>query len=391
MALEFYLPDIGEGLTEATVVRWLVSPGAVVSNDEPLVELETDKAVVEIPAPRPGVVLHHGALEGATIAVGDLLAVIGDPGEEWAPDPADSPAAAVGRAAPIVGTLEEAEPAAPDGVPVARTAPAGRGPEALPVVRRLAAALGVDLAAVPGSGPGDRVTREDVEAAARATGPVERVRMSPTRLAIARNLGRSWREIPHVTTYGEADAAGLLGEQARRREDSNAVVPLEAILIDVVVPLLGEHREFNAAVDGDDILYRERLDIGIAVDTPRGLMVAVVRDAASRSVVDNGREVVRLATAARERKITAAEMRGATFTISNIGAVGGRFGTPIIPYGTSAILSVGRAEERPVVRDGTVTVGREFPLSLSYDHRLIDGATGRAFMAALIGAIEARS
>ena len=393
MAFEFRLPDIGEGLTEATVVRWLVALGSEVAMDEPIVEIETDKAVVEIPAPRPGVVLHHGAEEGSAIAVNDLLVVIGDPGEEWEPGAGEmSRPAASEQAAPIVGTLEEAESIAPSGAEPNRAGfSVGGVPEALPLVRRLAASLGVDVADVRGSGPGGRVTRENVEAAAHVTGPVERVRMSPTRLAIARNLTRSWQEIPHVTTYGEADAAGLLAERSRRAAESGERMPLEAILMDVVVPLLAEHREFNALLDGNDVLYRETYDLAFAVDTPSGLMVAVVRNADRRSIEENGREIVRLAAAAKERKITASEMRGATFTISNIGAVGGRFGTPIIPYGTSAILSVGRADERPVVRDGELTVGREFPLSLSYDHRIIDGAKGRAFMAGLIAAIEARS
>ncbi len=156
-----------------------------------------------------------------------------------------------------------------------------------------------------------------------------------------------------------------------------------------VVPLLKAHPEFNAAVDGEDVLYRTTFDLGFAVDTPNGLMVAVVRGADAMDVAAIGAEITRLASAAKERTITAAEMRGASFTISNIGAVGGRFGTPIIPYGTSAILSIGRADEQPVVRGGTIVVGRKFPLSLSYDHRIIDGAAGRAFMAALIEVIEA--
>jgi pyruvate dehydrogenase E2 component (dihydrolipoamide acetyltransferase) len=247
----------------------------------------------------------------------------------------------------------------------------------------------VDLGAIHGTGPGGRVTRDDVERAARSTGPVERVRMSPTRLAIARNLTRSWQEIPHVTTYGEADAAAILARRKEVAAATGVAVPLEALLIELVVPLLKAKREFNATVDGEDVLYRTNYDVGFAVDTPSGLMVAVVRSADTRTVGEIASEIGRLANAAKERTITAAQMRGATFTISNIGAVGGRFGTPIIPYGTSAILSVGRADERPVVRDGAVVVGREFPLSLSYDHRIIDGATGRAFMAALIEAIEA--
>jgi len=380
MAFEFHLPDIGEGLTEATVVAWLVPVGEKVGADDPIVEMETDKAVVEIPAPRAGVVLHHGAAEGEQIQVDALLVVIGDEGEEWSPGaaPAQAPApAAPQEAAPIVGSLDGG---------------GSGGPMALPVVRKRAADLGVDLSTVTGTGPGGRITRQDVERAAGEGGGAadeERVRMSPTRRAIAANLARSWAEIPHVTTYGSADAAGILAERKALTADGSTV-PLEAILIHAVTPLLAEYPEFNAAVEGEDVLYRRRHDIGFAVDGPEGLVVAVVRQAAGMEVPDLAGEIVRLATAVRDRTIEAGEMRGATFTVSNIGAVGGGYGTPIIPYGTSAILSVGRAEPQAVVLDGEVVAAIRMPLSLSYDHRLIDGSLGRRFLAAVAEALEAR-
>ena len=382
MAFEFHLPDIGEGLTEATIVSWRVPVGATVGLDEPMVEVETDKAVVEIPAPRAGVVLHHGAPAGATIAVGSLLVVIGEAGEVWvsgaAATPRVSPGTQAGVAKPIVGHLEEG--------PTSESV-SGK-PWALPLVRRLAATLGVDLSTVRGSGPGGRIVRGDVEAAGRGSGPAERVRMSPTRLAIARNLTRSWQEIPHVTTFGVADPKALLSARSLLARAGGEPVPLEALLVLAVVPVLREYPEFNAAVDGDYLVLRKQLDIGIAVDTPEGLMVAVVRSADTRDVAGLSAEIVRLAAAARARTIAAADLRGATFTISNIGAVGGGYGTPIIPYGTTAILSVGRAEEKAVVRQGSVVVGMELPLSLSYDHRVIDGARGRAFLGAVITNIE---
>jgi pyruvate dehydrogenase E2 component (dihydrolipoamide acetyltransferase) len=388
MAFEFHLPDIGEGLAEATIVSWRVPVGGSVGLDEPLVEVETDKAIVDIPAPRAGVVLHHGAAEGATIAVDSLLVVIGQPGETWSPDTAaptaEAPAAPspppAAPAAPIVGTLEDADD-------TATATPSGEK-LALPLVRRFAADAGVDLSTVAGTGPDGRITREDVERAAAGGGPVQRARLSPTRLAIARNLSRSWQEIPHVTTFAAADAAGMLAERARLA--GGRAMPLEAILIHAVAALLVDHPEFNASLDGEHVLLRRHYDVGFAVDTPGGLMVAVVRGAHERTVDDLADEVVRLSTAARDRTITPGEMRGATFTISNIGAVGGGYGTPIIPYGTTAILSVGRADPAPVVRDGLVVVGQPLPLSLSYDHRLIDGALGRRFLAAVVTAIEAR-
>lgn len=375
MALEFLLPDVGEGLVEAMVVRWAVPVGGRVGADEPLVEVETDKAVVEIPAPRAGVVLFRGGEEGDSVAVGALLVVIGDEGETWEPSEAVSPAPAAPSArAPVVGTLREAG--------------SDHGVSALPAVRRLASELGVDLSAVAGTGPGGRITRSDVEAAAGAGGPVDRVRMSPTRAAIARNMARSWQEIPHVTTYAEAAADPLLAARTAGAGPSGSPIPLDALLIGAVTPLLREYPEFNAALEGEHVLLRRHYDVGFAVDTADGLMVAVVRDADRLSVGELAAEVTRLARAARERQATVAELRGATFTISNIGAVGGGYGTPIIPFGTTAILSVGRAEARPVVRGGAVAAVRTFPLSLSYDHRVIDGALGRRFLGAVVEALE---
>jgi len=374
MAHEFYLPDIGEGLTEATIISWYVEVGDEVGLDEPLVEVETDKAVVDIPAPHAGVVLHHGGDSGDVIEVEQLLAVVGDAGEHW--EPQQKPSSDTATAAPIVGTLDEA--------PAAIAAGAGQI-NALPKVRKLASELGVDLAVIAGSGVGGRITEDDVRAAVGSTdkGPGERVRMSATRRAIADNLSRAWREIPHVTTYAEVDAGPLLSRRAALGKPT-----LEALLIAAIVPLLEAHPAFNATIAGDEIIFRKNYDVGFAVDTPAGLMVAVVKDAGGKSVGELDVEIRRLAAAAKEQKLTLDELRGQTFTISNIGAVGGRYGTPIVPLGTSAILSVGRADDRPVVRDGQIVVGREFPLSLSYDHRIIDGATGRAFMAGLVAALS---
>lgn len=383
MAYEFHLPDIGEGLTEATIIEWLVNVGDDVKLDEPLVEVETDKAVVEIPSPIAGVLLHRGAADGDTLEVGMILAVVGERGEQWEmvdqTREGDAPPRGVSAdAAPIVGRLEEAPSAQP-------TVPTGTsGPQALPKVRKLAADLGIDLAAIAGSGPGGRITEADALAASDETsGATRRVPMSPLRRAAAQNLSRSWREIPHVTTYAEADAGAVLA-----RRDALGRPPLETLLIEAILPVLVEFPDFNATVQADAIVHKLHYDIGFAVDTKEGLMVAVVRDAAGRSVEDIAAEVQRLSQAARDRTAVPAELRGQTFTVSNIGAVGGRYGTPIIPFGTTAILSVGRAEPRPKVHDGELAIGTEFPLSLSYDHRAIDGAKGRAFLAAVVARLE---
>jgi pyruvate dehydrogenase E2 component (dihydrolipoamide acetyltransferase) len=382
MAFEFRLPDIGEGLTEAEVVEWLVEEGQDVALDQPLVQIETDKAVTDIPSPRAGVLLRRGAEAGSVVRVGEVLAVIGERGEARAEEE--------GEALPIVGTLPGPSGKSQNEISQ-RTGAATPASEALPLVRRLAKEMGLDLSSVTGTGPGGRVTREDVELAGREGGAPggpdheERVRLSKLRRTIAENMARSWREIPHVTTFGQADATALLAARARLR------LPLEALFIQTVLPALRSHPEFNATLDGDDLVLKRRYDIGIAVDTPEGLLVVVVREADRRSPNELGLEIERLSAAARTRTARPTDLTGQTFTISNIGAVGGGLGTPIIPSGTTAILSFGRAQEQPVARDGRVEVAPILPLSLSYDHRVIDGALGRRFLGQVIEQLEALS
>lgn len=394
MAYVFRLPDIGEGLTEAEVIEWLIDVGQEVRVDQPLVQIETDKAVTDIPSPNAGVLIHRGADAGSVVRVGDILAVIGEAGERWPPPTddgeaeANEPQAEPAEAAPIVGTL--AGPTAPPG-----KADGGRGqPQILPLVRRVARDLGVDLSTIQGTGPEGRITRQDVEAAAHdsrsgtADPGQERVRLSRLRRTIARNMARSWGEIPHVTAFDEADASALLALRKTLSEAAGRPLPLEALFIQAVLPGLQAHPEFNATLDGDDLVLKRRYDIGVAVDTAEGLIVAVVRGAEKLDLWALAEEVARLTEATRDRTATVSDLAGATFTISNIGAVGGGFGTPIIPYGTTAILSFGRIEEKPVAREGRLEARRMLPLSLSYDHRVVDGALGRRFLARVIQALE---
>lgn len=432
MAREFRLPDIGEGLTEAEVVRWLVPEGGYVEQDQPVVELETDKAVVEIPSPYAGVVLQHGGGEGETVAVGAVLVVIGEPGEAAAPSEPATPAAPglvpaappppaeipLTATTPIVGTItEEAETL---GAPPTSASPAGdQGVKALPVVRKLARDHGVDLASVSGSGQGGRITREDVEAVIAAgtgvpaateppppppapaaispaaaaadrtsTYQAGRQPMSRMRRTISANMTKSWAEIPHVTAFEEVDATRLLEVREALGMRHGTKIPIEALLIKAVVPALIEFPEFNSTIAGDDLVVHSNLDIGIAVDTPEGLMVAVIRNAGSMGVLQLAAEVRRLGEGAKGRTLGIEEVTGQTFTISNIGAVGGGYGTPIVPHGTTGILSVGMARPKPVVFDNDIVIAPVMPLSLSYDHRVIDGAQGRRFMGLIIENLE---
>jgi len=429
---EFKLPDIGEGLTEAEIVRWLVSEGGRVQADQPVVEVETDKAVVEIPSPYAGVVIRHGGAEGDTIEVGQVLVVIGDEEDspsvqpdEQAPEPDDGGVSEPEPSSPepIVGTLsEEAET-----LSIAEERPTTRSAQvkALPLVRKLAREHDIDLTGIEGSGPGGRIIREDVETAidsasgdghreevkpdeeraepreawgarppdeevepAPYRGEGERRHLSRLRRTIAANMSKSWSEIPHVTTFDDVDATRLVEVQAALGHRYDKKIPMEALVVKAVIPALEDYPDFNATLDGDELIIHTSHDIGIAVDTPDGLLVAVIRDAGSMSVIELAEEVQRLGEGAKSRSLGPDELTGQTFTVSNIGAVGGGHGTPIVPYGTVAILSVGRAREKPIVFEGDLVIAPVMPLSLSYDHRVIDGAVGRRFMSLVIENLE---
>lgn len=455
MAREFRLPDIGEGLAEAEIVSWLVAVGDEVVADQNVVEVETDKAVVEIPIPYAGTVLHLGATEGEVVEVGSVLIVVGAPDEVYgAGDPPRG-----GDAAPIVGSLSEDAQELPPPTEILHGDGEGSAAvKALPLVRKLARDLGVPIDWITGSGPDGRITREDVLAVARSGArptarepsepdreqrpvsqepelagesepagepePVgdaepagepeqagetpavdidapgepaearagrqddERVRMSRLRRTIAANMSRSWAEIPHVTTFDEVDVRRLLEARRALIARHGAPVSIDALVVKAIVPALRAHPDFNASVDGDDLIRHRAMDIGVAVDTEEGLMVVVVRGADEVGLIELSGRIAELAEGARNRALAPDLLTGQTFTVSNIGAAGGGFGTPIVPPGTTAILSVGRAVDRPIAVDGAVMIAPVMSLSLSYDHRVIDGAAGRRFMGMVLENLE---
>jgi pyruvate dehydrogenase E2 component (dihydrolipoamide acetyltransferase) len=238
--------------------------------------------------------------------------------------------------------------------------------------------------------PEEPVSEESPAADGIAAEPSVDVRRPMTRLrrTIAANMTRSWSEIPHVTTFDDVDATRLLEVREALSDRHGMKVPMEALVARAVIPALAAHPEFNAGIDGDDLVLHVRYHIGIAVDTPDGLMVGVIRDAGAKGVLDLAAEVSRLGEGARNRSLAPEQLVGQTFTISNIGAVGGGHGTPIVPAGTTAILSVGRARSKAVVYHDDIVIAPMMPLSLSYDHRVIDGAMGRRFMALVIENLE---
>jgi pyruvate dehydrogenase E2 component (dihydrolipoamide acetyltransferase) len=357
MAYEFKLPDLGEGLTEGEIARWLVSEGQDVAEDAPLVEIQTDKTTVEIPSPAAGRVARILVAEGETVPVGTVLVVIGEDG------------AAPGG--------EEQSHEAPS--KAAAPAPGGRV-RATPLVRSLAKELGVDLDPLQGSGPGGRVTEEDVRAAAPPTvGEGRREPLRGVRKLIAEHMSRAHAEVPPVTWVEECDFGGI---------DLKLVVPTT---LKAVAEALREVPELNARFDGDGIVYLDRYDLGVAVETDQGLVVPVVRDCDSRSLEELAEDVARLAQSAREHALRPEELRGSTFTVTSAGKLGGLLTTPIVNHPEVGILSIGRIGERAVVRDGEIVARPVGTIAVTFDHRVVDGARAAELGLAVISRLEAGS
>ena len=395
---EFKLPDLGEGVTEAEIDKWLVSEGDVIEEDAPLVDVITDKATAEIPSPYAGTVARIHVDAGATVPVGTVLVTITAEGESAPTAQAETKVAAAAgsggppppppaevTAAPTVGTTPVVESAPPVG---------GNGSgrvKAMPPVRKLARELGVDLGRVRGSGPGGRVLRTDVEAfagggqaaQARPAAGERREAFRGIRRRIAERMAEAHRTIPPVTHVEECDVTELDATRKLANERSPEAPKLTYLpfIVKAVVAGLKEFPALNTTLDEDagEIVFHNRYDIGVAVDTPGGLVVPVVKGADARSMRDLAGEIRRLAGAATEGTITAEELRGGTFTVTSPGPFGGLMATPIILHPQTAILGVHRAVERPVVRDGQIVVRKIMNLSITFDHRVMDGVTAAKF------------
>ncbi|MXW95948.1 MAG: 2-oxo acid dehydrogenase subunit E2 [Acidimicrobiaceae bacterium] len=380
MASVFKLPAVGDTMVEGEIVEWLVDIGDTLELDQPICSVETDKSVVEMTTPYRGTVLALGGEPGDVIEVGQTLIVVGEPGEEIpSSEPDPEPAAAAAGAA-------SGPPQAPAPPPFHR-ADAG-SVKAVPKARKLARERGIDLATVTGTGPGGSITVADVEAAADpapATG--RRERLSTIRRSIARHMTESM-QVPQFTSMVDAEASGLMEARAAVATETGSRVPLDALLVARLVPVLRDHPVMNARLDGDEVEYFEHYDIGVAVDTPEGLMVPVVRGADALSLPELSSEVLRLATAARDRTAAPHELTGATATVNNVGSLGMLAGTPMLPVGTSMIAAFGMA--RPVVRliDGVPTEVPTMTVSATFDHRVIDGGASGRFLAQLKQSIE---
>ncbi len=393
MAFVFSFPDVGEGIHEGQVVEWLVAEGAMVAEDQPLVKVETDKAVVELPSPRAGIVATLHVAAGATIHVGDPLVTITESGEQRAVG-AELASARDVRASSVRGAVS-----------------GNRRPLATPRTRALARRLGVDLTALTGTGSGGRITDEDVERAAQAaTAPapvarlasapapltkgsgelVERVPLTHLRKTIAAAMRASVATAAHVTHVDEADVTDLVAHykaaKGRIEEQQGVRFTLLPFFVRAVVAALKQHPLFNASVDEEreELLLKHYYNIGVAVDTEQGLIVPVLKDADRKDLLVMARELADLAERARSRQLTLEELRDATCTITNIGPLGGVFATPIIPQPQLAIVGLHTIKERPAVVAGQIVPRQLMYLSVSFDHRWVDGAAAARFMTDLV-------
>jgi len=369
VAYEFRLPDLGEGLTEGEVARWLVQEGQEVDEDDPLVEIQTDKATVEIPSPAAGRVARILVGEGEVVPVGTVLVVIGEDGAAAEPAMAggQSQGQSLGQAPGRVGS--------------------GRV-SATPLVRKIAQELGVDLQEVAGTGPQGRITEEDVRQAATSgglapghgpPGQVPEGRREPlrgVRRLIAEHMARAHREVPPVTWVEECDFGQV------------EMPKLVATTLKACAQALHEFPELNARLEGDEIVYLDRYDIGVAVQTEQGLVVPVVRDCDTRSLDELDADIRRLADGARAGTLEPADLRGSTFTVTSAGKLGGLFSTPIVNHPEVAILSIGRIGPRPVVRDGEVAVRPLGTICVTFDHRVVDGARAAEFGLGVVQRLE---
>lgn len=442
MSVPLKLPELGENITSGTVTKVLVKIGDVIQKDQPILEMETDKAVMEVPAGSGGVVAAIHVKAGDKLKVGQVILELSEtspsqaPAESSATAPAPTTgtvphnaiAGAANEVAPPVAREEDERTQAsvseeslqpPPRDQVGDVAPGGIPVAAAPSVRRFAREIGIDIRQVPGSGPGGRISIEDVKAYAKRLneggrkgtavgigvapvlpdfgkwGPIERQGMSTVRAKIAEHMTLAWSQVPHVTQFDWADITDI--EERRKKlapkaEKAGTKLTITAILIKIVAAALKNFPKFNASLDVSrgEVILKRYYNIGVAVDTERGLLVPVIRQADQKNIIQIALELSQLAEKARSGKIPLEDLQGGTFTVTNLGGIGGTHFTPIVNYPEVAILGIGRAKREPSFREkeGCCSPRLMLPLSLSYDHRLIDGAEGARFLRWVIEAIE---
>ncbi|NOX88154.1 MAG: biotin/lipoyl-binding protein [Calditrichaeota bacterium] len=434
MTIEFKLPELGENITSGRVANILVKEGQTIRKDDPLLELETDKAVIEVPAERDGIVKEIKISVGGEVLIGETLFVVepSETAESAAQKPETQTEEAAPESAPKTETEDKpepkeeplSEPKTPEPPAETLTPPApreikkGEIAPAAPSVRRFAREIGIDINRVPGTGPGGRISVDDVKAYSKLLnkqralqsgaaagvqaealpdfsrwGETEHQPMNRVREITAKHLSYAWSTIPHVTQFDKADITDLEAlrkKYAPRVEAAGGKLTVTAILLKVVASALKAFPRFNASVDmvKNEIIFKHYYNIGVAVDTERGLLVPVIKDADQKSITELSVELNEVSRKARERKLSIEEMQGGNFSISNLGGIGGTGFTPVINSPEVAILGISRARTEPVYRDGTFVPRLMLPLSLSYDHRIIDGADAARFLRWICEALE---
>ncbi|MEK7544943.1 MAG: dihydrolipoamide acetyltransferase family protein [Patescibacteria group bacterium] len=404
--LHFKFPDVGEGIIEGTIVKWHVKEGDTVKNDQVLAEIETDKAIVEIPSPRAGVILKTYGKENEMIKVGANLVTFGDPGEKFTEEaaPEKEPQRGVG----VIGTLEVSDAMMTAPKAGQKTAPAQKAQTKgnfLPRTRILAEQLGVDLASLTGTGPDGRVTDEDVKNARNTSttaadsasknssktaiklfGPADRTPYKGIRKIIGTRMEKSFQTIPHVTLMDQADVTKLAQkrEQEKKEAEKKGIkLTFLPYIIQAIIAALQKYPIVNSSLDEttEEIILKKYYHIGFAVDTDEGLVVPVVKDADKKSLFELASEITALAEKARTRKIQPSEMEGGTFSVTNYGSFGGLYAAPIINHPEAGIMGIGRMKDAPVVtKEGVIESRKILPLSFAFDHRLFDGALGAKFL-----------
>lgn len=412
MTFDYKFPDLGEGVTEGEIKKWLVKEGDSVAKDQALAEVETDKAVVEMPSPVAGTVLKMNHKEGDLVKVGEVLIVIGEKGES-VPEPAAPPVVhgkpeelPEGERKPsysVVGELPLDEVSVSSTGKVAESK-APTSVQATPAVRRLAKDLGVDISVIKGTGPNGRVTDEDVRKAKESPPPkveaprmktapkfdiygwVDRVPLRGIRRSTAKHMIESQTKAAQVTAMDQADVTALFALREKVKKDvleqRKVNVTFMPFIVKAVVMALKAHPSLNSSVNDEEneILVKKYYNIGIAVAIEDGLIVPVVKMADQKGIVDLAEEIHNLAELSSSRKIDMADLKGGTFTITNYGALGTTYGTPIINYPEVAILGTGKIMDMPMVVDGKIEPRKVLPLSLTFDHRALDGAEAARFM-----------
>jgi len=415
VAKEFKLPDLGDGVETGDVLSLLVSVGDVVEVDQGVIELETDKALIEVPSEFAGTVVSVNVSEGDSIPPGTVIITLDQAvGDDSAPAEQPPAVAAEPAPAPPAAEPEAAEPAATP-APATPVAISDGAIPAAPATRRFARELGVNLQGVSGTGPGGRIVKDDVQEHVRgamaggavASGPgpapplpdfskwgaIERQPLPKIRQLIARNLTTAWTQIPHVTQFGSADGTELEAFRQRNKgaaEARGAKLTPTVLVLKAIVTALKTFPQFNASLDTatNEIILKRYINLGIAVDTERGLLVPVIKDVDRKDIYDLAAELGDLGERTRNNRVSPDELQGGTFSVSNLGSLGGSSFTPIVNHPEAAILGIGRGREEAVVIDGRIEARIMIPLCLSYDHRIVDGADGVRFVNKLIESLQ---